>query len=328
MKYCLLLSSLLLLINHVVTQILYAEALRVLASELENGFALLCPETGSPETPNTNINQSLIYWLNDAEVKNLAGNQIPIATLNSLKPVSNNRFILLLKMPLVEVSCGYYYNYSYTRIKKWNFTYVNKPEVLLKKTVDDKFFTLTQFNSSFYLLDYRISNETLFGLSQSRKNFKLDCEPNFDRPLIIQTILKLNYIQVENNQLVVYETLKMSTYSEKIYPNDMQIFESDKRNYEFSTILQNLYNTPGNGAIINLQCVAYLNGLFVAAESGKVNIIKRNSDNMTNGVTSGLTTREIVLICATSLLGILLLLSLVIFLYYFFCVLKVKNEKK
>jgi hypothetical protein len=302
------------LIRYSISQILITESLRVLNSELNKGLMFLCPETGSPELPNTNIDQKLIYWVNETDARKFVDNQIPLPILNLLTPVVNDRFLLVFTRPYSEVSCGYFFNNRYTRIKKWILTYVDKADVQLKRSIDESFFKLTSFNSSVFQINYKISNSTLLGLSKSRNIFKLDCEPNFDRPFIVQTILHLKYIRVDDKKLISNETLKMVANPGTVYADDMQIFEGTDRKVELITILKNLYNSPNTSASIALECQSYLDGLVLGAKSADFTIIKGDTSVVKNQI-NGLTTLEIVLICISSILALLLLLGLIILLY-------------
>ncbi len=313
------------------SQTIQTERLRVLYSELNRGLMLLCPDTGSPVAPNTNIDQKLIYWVNETSISNIPDNQISIASLILLTPVLDDRFNLVSTRPYSELSCGYYFNNRYTRIKKWSLTYVDKADVQLKRTIDESYFKLISFNSSVFQINYQISNSTLLGLSKSRNIFKLDCEPNFDRPLIITTFIWLHYIKMENFKVTVDETLQMVANPGTVYPDDMQIFEGTDRKVEFITLLKNLYNSPDNSVYINLQCASYTEGFNIGAKSADFNIIKRDSGSA-GAITNkhgGLTTLEIVLICVFSILGLLLLLALLILLYCCCCgALRKRKEDK
>jgi hypothetical protein len=331
------------------------ERLRVLYSELNRGLMLLCPDTGSPVEPNTNIDQYLIYWVNETSISNIPDNQISIASLILLTPALDDRFNFIFTRPYSELSCGYYFNNRYTRIKKWSLTYVEKADVPLKKTIDESYFKLISFNSSVFQINYQISNSTLFGLSKSRNIFKLDCEPNFDRPLIITTFIWLHYIKMENFKVTVDETLHMVANPGTVYPDDMQIFEGTDRKVEFITLIKDLYNSPDNSVSINLQCVSYIVGFNIGAISTDFIIIKRDSGStgvitssqgtLTSSsigqVTTGpnnvgtkstlvsiensstikstrgrLENVDIVLICVFSVVGIIIILSLAIFLIF------------
>ena len=136
------------------SQTIQTERLRVLYNELNRGLILLCPDTGSPVAPNMNIDQKLIYWVNETNIINIPDNQIPLASLMLLTPVLHDRFNLVFTRPLTELSCGYYFNNRYTRIKKWSLTYVDKPEVQLNRVVDENYFKLTSFNSAFKFVFY------------------------------------------------------------------------------------------------------------------------------------------------------------------------------
>ena len=346
------------LISTYATQIIESERLRVLYSELERGLILLCPETGSPnpEAPNKNINGTLIYWVNETNIINIPDNQIPIASLMLLTPFLNDRFYFVFTRPLTELSCGYFFNNRYTRIKKWSLTYVDKPEVQIRRKVDENYFKLTSFNSTFYIINYQIPNTTLTGLTKSRDIFKLDCVPNFDRPLIITTLIWLHFVKNDGVQQIFDETFQMAANSEQVYPDDMQIFEGADRKVEFITFLKNLYNSPDkNSVYINLQCASYTEGFSLGAESMGFNLIKDDSlssastssstgmvstnntqstvfsgiavvtstvsttvvnSNLINSRNVGLSTLEIVLICVFSIVGLIIILSLVIFLCF------------
>jgi hypothetical protein len=235
---------------------------------------LLCPDTGSPVEPNTNIDQYLIYWVNETSISNIPDNQISLANLILLTPVLDDRFNLVFTRPYSELSCGYYFNNRYTRIKKWSLTYVDKADVQLKRTIDESY-----FNSSVFQINYQISNSTLLGLSKSRNIFKLDCEPNFDRPLIITTFIWLHYIKMENFKVTVDETLHMVANPGTVYPDDMQIFEGTDRKVEFITLLKNLYNSPDNSVSINLQCVSYIVGFSIGAISADYYLIRVDTNS-------------------------------------------------
>ena len=87
---------------------------------------------------------------------------------------------------------------------------------------------------------------------------------------------------------------------------------------QFITILKNLYNSPDNSVFIILQCVSYLDGSTVGAKSVDFKFIKDDT-SVTKNAIKGLTTLEIVLICVSVILGIMLMLGLIILLYCCCC---------
>ena len=259
---------------------LQSEKLRVLNEVLQRGLELLCPETGSPLAQNTVISQDLIYWVDENGISDVPDHLINIMTLKLLTPIQQNRFTFIFTHPYKDLSCGYYWNNTYTRIKRWSLSYVDKAEVEFKQKVDPSFFNLKKFNETFYAIDYKISNSTLISQSQSRKIFRLDCEPNFDRPLPILTILWLRYLSVKNNK-TVEETLRMGANSQQVYKDDKQYFENEIRKVEFMDLLKNLYNSEEKSIFIELQCETYKEGSekpIPFVQSNRFNLFRASAD--------------------------------------------------
>lgn len=317
MKYNLQIIFFLVSICQLKSQTISTDKLRVLTSELKTGLKLLCPDTGSPVAPNQNIDKKLIHWADEKNIRNIPDDQISSASLSFLPADVNDRFLFTLHNPMEELSCGFYFDKIYRRIKKWSFTYVNQSEVILETNVDAKYFKLSPYNTTFSRLDYRVSNETLLGLSQSRKTFRLDCKPNFDRPLIITTVLWLKYTRHGNAE--ISEIFQMPANSGTKYLDDTQIFEGVKRKIEFSTILWNLFDSPANEALISLQCVSFLDGFNMEAKSLELNILKGGSTGMVTMTSGGLSNLEIALISVFSILGLILLIGLILLLYCCCC---------
>ena len=306
------------------------EKLRVLYTDLEKGLQLTCPTK----------NITTIYWVNETGISNIPDNEIAISTLNLLIPSLSNTLLFVFTDNFTELSCGFFPNSAYTRIKRWSITYIDSPEVILKTKIDENFFKLTPYNVSFSRLEYKISNKTLNNLSESRIIFRLDCEANFDRPLIIKTVIRLQYVKYGSTN----ETFEMVTNNE--YPNDMQVFEGNGSKIEFIVFLKKLYNNPDNESYISLQCVNFLDEFQIGPKSNEFNIVKIDSDGNSNGGGNGnsgngtdssnvlksrevLSSLEVALICVFSILGLILVLGLLVILYCCcFGVCSKKNKNK
>ena len=172
---------------------------------------------------------------------------------------------------------------------------------------------MKQFNETFYAIDYKIPKSTLLSLSQSRQYFQLDCVPNFDRPSALQTYILMN------------QTFQMSANSQQVYLNDMQLFEGDQRRIEFTTFLKNLFTSSDKSAFFSLQCVTYIEGSNLFAQSKIFYLIRDESrinepELMTisnHTVQSKFSNLEIILISLTSVVSFLILLIFIILLLYY-----------
>ena len=320
-------------------RILQVEKLRVLYNEIKiKGLQLICPLAGLTDKPNETIDKRSIYWGDEAYIGNIPDNQISVNNLSLCCPNFYDKTLFVLFEPITELSCGFYSNNGFARIKRWSITYIDSPEVILKTKIDENFFKLTPYNASFSRLEYKISNKTLNNLSVSRMIFRLDCEPNLDRPLIIMTVIRLQYVKYGSTN----ETFEMVTNNE--YPNDMQVFEGNGSKIEFIAFLKKLYNNPDNESYISLQCVNFLDEFQIGPKSNEFNFVKIDSDGNSNGGGNGnsgnsanagndlninssknevgLSTLELIIVCVFSVLGLALLLGLLTIVFRIFCRMK------
>jgi hypothetical protein len=252
-----------------------ADKLSVLKSELKRGVQLSCPYDGFRS-------KSFIYWVNESHSD--------YGYLNLLTPVLNDRLLLNFTRAFKAISCGYYYNKTYSIIKLWNFSYVERAEVELTKIINEDYLKLRQLNETTFKVDYFIPNEN---------SIQFKCEPNFDRPYF--KAIFLEFISFDKHEKIILK-MKLANTSSQII---------DTKWSEFINLLTKLYNFDKKEAYISIHCVIdSINGVD-KVKSNSLILVNYNSEERNK-------TLEILLIIGSTFIIIISILSFII-IFYFFC---------
>ena len=272
-----------------------SDKIRILKKEIKRGLLLSCPY-------DEYKNKSLIYWVNEtASTSQTTSSTTKQNYLDLITSTLSDRLSVVLTRPFKEISCGYYYNHEYTRIKKWSLSYVEAGEVTFIGRINEKYLKLKQLNQSTFNMEYfqNIDFEPIIT--------NLECETNFDWPFVKQRFIKLLSRNKNEKSLTV-----------EITNSSSQSFEENGIKNEFVDLMRKLYEATDNNAYISLRCLINTHGILdkYEFESKTINIIRIFKQSI-----------SLFEILLTLGLAVLILTVIICFIIFLIFNLKQKNKK-
>lgn len=303
------------------------ETVRILTNYIAH-YTVQCPSI-------TKLNGQLVsfeelFWINENNDFAKPDTGILISSVNL---VEKAQLTVRINQNIKYLSCGYFYQNTYVRIKQWKFVYVSQATVQLQITANPSVVSLRPINAS--TTGISVSGNAVNNWHQPQDLLRFKCLTNYDIPLDTKYV----WMYYRNPDTHAFEIWHRDDI--KGVEDPYQIFMYDRynsvmnRNESVSVFIQQLLLMRVNS--IEFQCASYKDNFQLLAKSHNISLIKDGIYFTNNPIyhttaypqatTKHYDNGPLIGGIIGGILGLLLLLALILLLVWCCCIRKTKVKE-